>query len=131
LIGGRDAIAHEMVAAADVADLRLDWSGHVCWRLRGGSGRVGRRYLDHIGVRILVVWGRERSTQEHPADESGAEAAAGMVEPVMEPAMGAAVESTTMESTCRDRGGERQGKGPDEHETDEVPGHRAPPRAKV
>src|SRR5690348_12239930 len=120
-----------MVAAAEVADLRLDWWGHVCWRLRGRSGRVGRRRLDHIGVRILVIGGRKRSAQEHPADEGGAETAPGAVETVMEPGVGAAVESTTMESTCRDRGGERQGKGPDEHETDEVPGHRVPPRAKV
>jgi len=63
-----------MVAAADVADLRLDWRGHVCWRLRGRSGRVGRRRLDHVRVRIRVVGGRKRRAQEHPADKGGAEA---------------------------------------------------------
>ena len=119
-----------MVAAADVAGLPLDCRGHVGRRLIGGSNLVSRRHLNHVGVWVGVIWGRKRGAQEHPADEGGAEAAAGAVEAAMEPAMGATVEPA-MESACGDWGGERQGERPDEHETDEVPGHRAPPRANV
>jgi hypothetical protein len=49
----------------------------------------------------------------------------------MEPAMGTAVESTTMESACGDWGGGRQEEHPDEHETDEFPDHGTPPRANA
>jgi hypothetical protein len=49
LIGRRDAVAREVVAAADVADPSLDCLGHDGRRLMNGSRLIGRRHLNHIG----------------------------------------------------------------------------------
>jgi hypothetical protein len=95
----RLVVAHTAVTVARTrvqqAQAAVARRGHVCWRLIGGSGRVGRRHLDNVGVRMRVIWGRKRSAQEHPADEGGSEVAAVAVEAVMEPAMGTAVEPAT------------------------------------
>src|SRR5439155_17736856 len=92
LIGNRHAVAVEAVAPADVADLPLNGWSRVHPRLIDGSGRVYRRRVHRVGVRIGIVRigvirGRERGAQEEPADEGGTKAAAEAMEPMMEATM--------------------------------------------